>query len=144
MVNQFLLNILITVVAINLFIGGIYIVFLVNARMILKKQYFQRRFEIKTILTAQQAPSSEDAAKHLGMTTEEFITLCDRSSIDTPEERIAKKDQSEKRKQDELRRVADEEAVWRAEQEKMADQMRKEQEEETSKRRERLRKFGIA
>lgn len=144
MVNQLLLNILITVVAINLLIGGIYIVFLVNARMILKNQYIQRRFEIKTILAAQQAPSSEDAAKHIGLTTEEFITLCDNSNIDTPEQRQDKKDQAEERKKEELRRVADEEAVWRAEQEKMAEQMRKEQEEEAAKRKERLKKFGIA
>ncbi len=144
MVNQFLFNILIIVVAINLLIGGIYIVFLLNARMILKNQYIQRRFEIKTILAAQQAPSSDVAAKHIGLTTEEFITLCDNRDIDTPEQRQDKKEQAEERKQKELRRVADEEAVWRAEQEKIAEQIRKEQGEEASKRKERLRKFGIA
>ncbi len=144
MVNQFLFNILIIVVAINLLIGGIYIVFLLNARMILKNQYIQRRFEIKTILAAQQVSSSDEAAKHLGLTTEEFITLCDNSNIDTPEQRQDKKDHAEERKQKELRRVAEEEAEWRAEQEKMAEQMRKEQEEEDRKRKERIRKFGIA
>lgn len=144
MINQFLLNILITVVAINILIGGIYIVFLVNARIILKNQYIQRRFEIKTILAAQQAHSSDIAAKQLGLTTDEFTILCDRSSIDTPEQRQEKKDQAELRKQEEVTRIAEEEATWRAEQEKIAEQMRKEQEEETSKRRERLRKFGIA
>ena len=143
MVNQFLLNILITVAAIDLLIGGIYVVFLVNARMILKNQFFQRRFEIKTILAAQQASSSDDAAKHLGLTTEEFIAICSRSGIDTPEERIAKKEEAERIKQEELRRISEEEAIWRAEQEKMAEQIRLEQEEEASKRRERLRKFGM-
>jgi len=144
MVNQFLLNILITVFALNFLIGGIYVVFLVNARIILKNQFVQRRFEIKTIIAAQKASSSDEAAQQLDMTTEKFIALCENRNIDTPEQRQDKKDRAEQRKQDELRRISEEEATWRAEQEKMAEEMRLKQEEETIKRRERIRKFGIA
>ena len=143
MIQQFLLQILITVVAIDIVLAGVLIVFLINARIILKKQFVERQFEIRTILAAQQAASSEEAAKQLGMTTEEFENVCDHSKIDTPEQRLAKKEQAEKKKQAELRRIVEEEATWRAEQEKAAEQRRKEQEEETSKRKERLRKFGI-
>lgn len=144
MLNQFLLNILITVVAFNFLIGGIYIVFLVNARIILKTQFTHRQFEIKTVLAAQQASSSDEAAQQLRLTTEEFVTFCYNRSIDTPEQRKEKKDQAEKRKQDDLRRISEDEALWRAEQEKMVEQLRLKQDEETNKRKERIRKFGIA
>ncbi|MBN1290557.1 MAG: hypothetical protein JXB48_01870 [Candidatus Latescibacteria bacterium] len=144
MLQQFLFKILIVVIAIDILFAGIFIVFLINTRLILKNQFSKRRFEIRILLAAQKAASSEDASRQLGITVEEFQKLCLLSKVDTPEERINKKQQAENKKQEELRQILEEEAAWRIEQERIAEERRRQKEEETRKRKERLRKFGIS
>ncbi|MCE5249896.1 hypothetical protein LLG96_06715 [bacterium] len=143
MLQLFLYKVFFIILAIDIVAAGVMLVFVVNIRQILKKQFIERRFEIRAIVTAQNARSSESAARDLEISVKEFNDFCARKGIQTPEQRKAKKEEAEKKRQSELQRIMEEEASWRAEQEKMAEDRRKEQEEEARKRKDRLRKFGI-
>lgn len=144
MIQYYLMKLFFIIIAIDIIAAGVMIVFVINLRIILKRQFIERQFEIRAIVTAQNAKSTEDAARYLHITPEEFLNFCQKKNINTPEQRREKKEKAEKQKQAELRRIMEEEANWRAEQEKVAEHRRKEQEEEARKRKERLRKFGIS
>ena len=143
MLQHYLLKFLIFFIALDLVIAGVMVIFIINIRIILKKRFIERRFEIRAIKAAQKSTNSEEAAKQLGIPTEEFINFCTRRNIMLPEERIRRKEEAERRKQEDMRRIMEEEAAWRAEQDRITEERRKEKEEETKRRKERLKKFGI-
>ena len=143
MIQYYLLKFLVFFIALDLVVAGVMIIFIINIRIILKKRFIERRYEIRAIKSAQKSKTSEEAAKQAGITVEEFAGFCKKRSILAPEERIRRKEDAEKRKQDDMRRIMEEEAAWRAEQERVTEERRKEKEEETKKRKERLKKFGI-
>jgi len=143
MIQHYLLKFLVFFIALDLVFAGVMVIFIINIRIILKKRFIERRFEIRAIKAAQKSKTSEEAAKQAGISIEEFANFCKRRSIVAPEERIRRKEEAEKRKQDDMRRIMEEEAAWRAEQERVTEEHRKEKEEETKRRKERLKKFGI-
>lgn len=144
MLQQYLIKILVFIIAANIVIAGILVIFIINIRIILRRKFYKNLFEIRLIKAAQQAETSEEAAVEMKMTTEEFIEFCKEKRIVTPEAKKEKIDKTEQRKKEDMERVMEEEATWRAEQEKIASQIRKEKEAEAQKRKERLRKFGIS
>ena len=143
MLQHYLVKILIFLIALDLVIAGVMVIFMINIRIILKKRFMERRFEIRAMKAAQKSTTSKEAAKQLGIPIEEFTSFCTSKNIMLPEERTRRKEEAERRKQEDMRRIMEEEAAWRAEQDRIAEERRKEKEEETKRRKERLKKFGI-
>ena len=144
MLQQYLTKFLVFIIAADIVIAGVLVIFIINIRIILRQKFYKNLFEIRTIKAAQQSETSEEAAQEMGMLTEEFLAFCKERNILTPEVKKERIEKAEKRKNEDMRRVMEEEANWRAEQERIAEQNRKEKEEEAKKRKERLRKFGIS
>jgi hypothetical protein len=144
MIHHYLYTILIYVIAFDFVIAGVLVVFMINSRIILRKRYVERRAEIRAMKAAQQYKTSEDASRSVGMSIEEFESFCRSRNISTPEVRIQRKEDAERRKQEDIQRIMAEEAAWRAEQERVSEQRRLEKEEEMKQRKERLKKFGIS
>jgi len=144
MITIYLYKLLLIVLAIDIVLVAVYVVFLVNARINLKRQYLIQQFSLVAIKTAQKSDTSENAAEELNMTIEEFKEFCRINRIETPEVRKERVDAAEKRKKDEMRKILEEEAAWRAEQERITEERRREHEEDSRKRKQRLKKFGIS
>ena len=144
MLQQYLVKFLVFFIAADIVIAGVLVIFIINIRIILRRKFYKNLFEIRTIKAAQQMETSEEAAQEVGMSTEEFIVFCKEKRIITPEVKKERIEKAEKRKSDDMRRVNEEEANWRKEQEKVNEQIRVEKEEDARKRKERLRKFGIS
>jgi len=131
------------IVAFNLFALSILVIFFWNARINIKRQINNKRFLINILKTAKNSKSSAEAAELMNISLDEYVSFCQMKGIDTPEERKSKNDEIKKRKDEAERKIFEEEAAWRAEQEKMDEERRKSLEEDTRKRKDRLKKFGF-
>jgi len=142
-VSNYLLNILWYVILLDLFAMVVMIVFLINARINLARQITSVRFYYRVIEVTTKTGTSSEAAELLGMSIDHYTTYCRMKGIETPEDRVEKKKRIERERQEQEQRIMDEEAEWRAEQERIVDERRKAQEMDTRKRKERLKKFGL-
>ena len=138
-----LYKILMAIVAIDIFALGAMILFLINARINLKRQIIQKRFYYKTLALSQTADSAEEAASKLHINREEFITYCEEKNIELPGKRKERLEKDKKTKDEEQKRIMEEEAAWRSDQERILEERRIAQEEESQKRKEHLKKFGF-
>jgi hypothetical protein len=138
-----LFNILIAVIAINVFAIGALALLLANARIILHRNIRKRQEYFQTIEVSLSAPSSIQAANLLGIEEDAFRTYCMEHRIEIPEDRIARKQEEEQKQQEAQDRILAEEASWRAEQEKNDEERRRSQEAEARSRVERLKRFGF-
>ena len=136
-------KIFVTIMAIDFFALGVLLIFLVNARINLKREITEKKVYFNALTAAQTADSSEDAAKVMNVSPDEFISFCQEKNIETPEKRKERLEKIKKAQKDDQRRIMEEEATWRAEQERIAEVRRREKEEEARKRQDRLRKFGF-
>ena len=141
--NVILFKILMWIIAFNLFALGVLVIFLINARLNLKRDIIRKKFFFDAYNMATSATSSYEAAEKLGITREEFISFCKLRGIETPEEIKERLEAERKQEEEEKQRIFDEEAAWRAEQERIIEERRKAQEEDARKRKERLKKFGF-
>ena len=141
--NVILFKILMWVIAFNLFALGVLVIFLINARLNLKRDIIRKKFYFDAYRLATSANSSEEAAEKLNITCEEFISFCKLRDIETPEEIRERLEAERKQEEEEQQRILDEEAAWRAEQERIIEERRKAQEEDDRQRKERLKKFGF-
>ncbi len=141
--NVILFKILMWIIAFNLFAFVILVIFLINARLNLKRDIIQKKFFFDAYRLATSATSSEEAARKLEITPEEFIAFCKLKKIETPEEIKERLEAERKQEEEEQQKILDEEAAWRAEQEHIIEERRKAQEEEAQQRKERLKKFGF-
>ena len=141
--NSALFSILMWIIALNVFALGVLVLFLVNARINLKRNILQQRLYLRAYNLALSAKTSEEAAQYLGITKEEYQQFCRQKGIETPEEREVRVEEEHNQKEAEQQRILEEEAAWRSEQERILEERRKAQEEEAKKRKERLRKFGF-
>lgn len=143
MLEAFLHKFLMFVIALNVFVLGIMVIFLVNFRMNIKRRVTQREFALLLLMTIKKSASTEQVAKQLGLTTEFVMNYCHAHGLETPEEAANRIATAARRKEEEERRIAEEEATWRAEQERINTERIREKELESKRRRERLKKFGI-
>ena len=121
----------------------IWMVFLINARVNLKRQIAYKRFLIRLIQAALKLTSSEEASAALNITVEEFKAQCGKRYVDTPEIRKEKEDLIKNRKREEEQRIIAEEEQWHEEQNRIVNERRTALEEDTKRRMERLKKFGF-
>lgn len=138
-----LLEIFWIIVIVDFFILAVMLLFMVNARITLQRHIVETRFFMNAVHAAQTSTTSAEAGEKIDITPEKFTELCKTKGIDSPEVRKEKKEMIEKKKKDEERQIMEEEAEWRAEQEKILEEHRKAQEEEARHRKENLRKFGF-
>ena len=131
------------IVLLNIAALVVWVIFLFNARINLKRQIEYKRFLIRLIQAALKLDSSEEAAAALHISVAEFKEQCRRKNVDIPEVRKEKDVAIENRKKAEELRIIQEEANWRSEQERLMDERRKTLEDETNRRMERLKKFGF-
>ncbi|HUT62765.1 MAG TPA: hypothetical protein VMZ04_02295 [Anaerolineae bacterium] len=134
-------KIFITIIAIDFFALGVLLIFLINARMNLKREIAEKKVYFKALTVVQTARSSEEAAKEMKISPNEFILYCEEKNIEIPEKRKERLDKIKKTQEEDQQRIMEEEAAWRAEQEQIAEERRKAKEEEARKRQERFRKF---
>ena len=111
MIISYLYKLLLIILAVDIVLATVYVVFLMNARINLKRQYIIQRFSLKAIKTAQKSDTSEQAADELNMTVEEFGEFCRVNRIETPEVRKERVDAAEKRKKEETRKILEEEGA---------------------------------
>ena len=138
-----LLDIFWIVILVDLFVLAVMIVFFINARINLHRQIVNTRFFLRVLNASKVAPTSLKAAEMLNIDLDEFNSYCQMKGIESPEKRIEKKDKIDRKKREEEQRIVDEEAAWRAEQEKALEKKRQEQEKASQERKERLKKFGF-
>ena len=131
------------IIAFDIFAIGVLVLFLINARINLKNEIINKQFYVKTLLFAENSPSSAKAAEKLNVSVKEFTDFCKKRNIELPEERNERTEAENKKKEEEQIKLLEEEAAWRAEQERITEERRKDQEEETRQRKERLNKFGF-
>lgn len=143
MLQEILNKVLIFVIAANLFAVGILVVFLINFRMNIKRRVEDREFALLMLITIKKSTTTEQVAKQLGLQTEDVAHYCHLNGLETPEEAAERIASVARRKEEEDRRIAEEEATWRAEQERINAERIREKELEAKRRRERLKKFGI-
>ena len=141
--NVILFKILMWIIAFNLFALGVLVIFLINARLNLKRDIIRKKYYFDAYKIAISATSSDKAADKLGITREEFIAFCKLRNIETPEELQERLETERKQEEEEKQRILGEEAAWRAEQERIKEERRKAQEEDARIRKERLKKFGF-
>lgn len=140
--NVILFKILMWIIAFNFFALGVLVVFLINARLNLKRDIIRKKHYFDAYNIAISASSSDKAADKLGITREEFIGFCKLRGIETPEELKERLESKRKQEEEEKQRIMGEEAAWRAEQERIKEERHKAQEEDARIRKERLKKFG--
>ena len=138
-----MLDIFLWVVVLNLFALAILVIFLWNARINLQRQIDDKRFLIRALNAASNSKSSTAAAEMMNISVDEFVSYCQMKGIDTPEQREEKKEKIKKIKEEAENKIMEEEAAWRAAQEKLEEERHKSIEEEALKRKERLKKFGF-
>ena len=136
-------KIFITIIAIDFFALGVLLIFIINARINLKREITEKKAYFKALTVAQTANSSEEAAKKMNILPNEFISFCQEKKIETPEKRKERIEKMNKAQKEDQKRIMEEEAAWRAEQEQIAEERHQAKEEEARKRQERLRKFGF-
>ncbi|MFC1651072.1 hypothetical protein ACFL2X_05835 [Candidatus Latescibacterota bacterium] len=128
---------------INLFVFAVMVIFFINARMNLRRQVANTRFFMRALEYSKSAKSSVEAAEMMNISLDEFNDYCKMKGIERPEKQIEAKERMDKAKQEEEQRILEEEAAWRAEQEKILDEKRKEHEKAAQERKKRLKKFGF-
>ena len=138
-----LLDIFWVIILIDLLVLAIMVVFFINARINLHRQIVNTRFFLRTLNASKNAETSLEAAKMLNIDLDEFTTYCQMKGIVSPEKRIENKERIDRKKREEEQRILQEEASWRAEQERALERKRKEQEKASQERKERLKKFGF-
>ena len=141
--QNLLFQILVIVIAVDLFALGVLVVFLLNARINLRRQVANTRYHVTVMELAKQSESSQVAAEALSIPVDQFVNYCQENWIELPEARLERIELQKERKHAEQKRIMDEEVAWRAEQERLADERNRTQEEAARKRRERLKKFGF-
>jgi len=143
LVQEYLNSILVIVAATNLFTLGIFIIFLLNIRINIRRKARESEFSLRFMDVLQKADTLAQAASRMGITIEKAREYCTANAFETPEERTLRHESIKKRKDEETRRIMEEETIWKAEQEKITEELRREKEFKSRNRRERLRKFGI-
>ena len=138
-----LMTILWYVLLADLFAVMVMILFLVNARINLQRQIASIQSYYRVFEATHKTKTSYEAAEFLGMDVDEYISYCRMRRIETPEERIEKLERIERDREAQEKRIRDEEAAWRAEQEQIIEERLKSQEDEARQRKERLKKFGF-
>lgn len=141
--QSLLYQILVIVIALDVFALGVLVVFLINARINVGRKITANQYHMDVLETAQKVETSQLAAETLSMPVEQFVNYCQDKGIELPEARVERIQRQKERKQAEQQRIMDEELAWRNEQEKLAEERNRTQEEAVRKRRERLRKFGF-
>jgi hypothetical protein len=143
-VQAILIKVLLSVVAGIFFLTGILVIFMVNSRVNLTRRIHQRQRALRILNAAQEMESTEKAAESMNMKVEDFRDFCRRFSIELPEARVARQETLRRKKEEEIKHILEEEASWRAEQEKVKEKRRLEKEQDAKRKRDRLRKFGIS
>jgi len=144
MLQDLLNRMLFIVIALDLLALGVLAVFLLNFRSTVKRRIQERMFATHMLTMVQKATTTEQVAKLTGKSTQEVIDYCAKHNLELPETRIARIAEAQRLKEEEDQRILDEEAAWRAEQERLSEARQREKEAELKKRKERLRKFGIS
>ena len=144
MLQNILDRILFIVIAADILALGVLLVFLWNFRATVKRRIQERRFATQILTTVQKAETTEQVSRLTGVSPQEIIDYCTERHIELPETRIARLVDVQRQKDEESKRIMEEEAVWRAEQERLNDARQREKEIELKKRKERLKKFGIS
>ena len=138
-----LLDIFWVIILINLLALAVMVVFFINARINLQRQVVNTKFFIRTLNASKVAKTTLEAAEMLKIDLDEFTTYCRMKGIESPEKRIENKERIERIKQEEEQKILKEEAAWHVEQERALERKRKEQEEASQERKDRLKKFGF-
>ena len=144
MFQDILNKILIIVIALDVFAIGVLTVFLINFRLNIRRKITEREFTMRLFTAVQKSDTTEQVARILNMTVPEITHFCQTRGIELPETRISRLEAVKRQKEEENRRIMEEEAAWRAEQERITEARQREKEIELKKRKERLRKFGIS
>jgi hypothetical protein len=143
MLQDILNKVLTIVIAADVFVVGVLFVFLVNFRINIRKRIAEREFATRLLTLIQKKDSTEQVAQAMNMSAADITSFCNSRGIDLPEVRIARIETAKRQKEEENRRIMEEEAAWRADQERIAEERQREKDAELKKRKERLRKFGI-
>lgn len=138
-----LLDIFWVIILINILALAIMVVFFINARINLHRQVVNTKFFLRTLNASKVANTTLEAAEMLNIDLDEYTTYCQMKGIESPEKRIENKERVDRKKLEEEQKILQEEAAWRAEQERALERKRKEQEEASQERKERLKKFGF-
>ncbi len=141
--QHYLSRILVIVVALNVFALGVLLVFLVNFRINIRRRVLEREFALRLLVAVQKSASTEEVARHTGLPVSDVSEYCRVRGIETPEERTSRLELIRQRKEEEARRIMEEEALWRSEQERITAERQREKEQEAKRRRERMKKFGV-
>jgi hypothetical protein len=144
MLQNILNRLLFIVIAVDLFALGLLLVFIWNFRVTVKRRISERRFATKMLTSVQKSETTEQVARLTGVSAQEVIDYCTERHIELPETRISRLADAQRQKDEESQRIMEEEAAWRAEQERLSEARLREKEVELKKRKERLRKFGIS
>lgn len=144
MFQDVLNRILIIVIVVNVFALGVLVVFLINFHINIRRRVAERKFSLRLLDTVKKSETKEQAAQDMNLTVQEITQFCMSRGIELPESRLARIEAIKRQKEEENRRILEEEATWRAEQERNAEARQREKEIDLKKRKERLRKFGIS
>ena len=131
------------VILLNLLAIALLFLFLINARINVKRKASNLRFYHRVLEYSKITGSSYEAAEKLNMKTDAYATYCHDKSIETPEFRKERAERQERERQNQEKRMIEEEARWRAEQERILEEARKAKEEELRERKVNLRKSGL-
>lgn len=142
--QEILNKILVVSIAIDIFAAGALVLFLINFRLNIRRRLAEREFALLMLTSIQKSDTIEQVARIMGMPVSEITEYCQERGIETPEARTARIEDVKRRQDDENRRIIEEEAAWRAEQERINQERNREREQEAKRRKERLRKFGIS
>ena len=142
--QELLNNLLTTIIAINIFALGILVLFLINFRINIRRRIAEREFALLLLSSIQKSDTTEQVGRIMNMSAEAVTEYCLDRGIETPEARNARVEEQKHPQDEENRRIIEEEAAWRAEQERINQDRNHEREQEAKRRKERLRKFGIS
>ncbi len=142
--QEILNKILAVSIAVDIFAAGALVLFLINFRLNIRRRLAEREFSLLMLTSIQKSETTEQVARIMGMTVSEITVYCQERGIETPEARAARIEGVKRRQDEENRRIIEEEAAWRAEQERINQERNREREQEAKRRKERLRKFGIS
>jgi galactokinase len=143
MLQMYLNKILIIIIATDIFALGILAVFLFNHRVNIRRKAQAREFSLRMLAALQNSETVSQVAAHMGLEVTDVMQYCQAHGLETPEERKSRLEAIKKRKEDETRKIMEEEQAWRQEQEHIAEERQREKDVTAKIRRERLKKFGI-
>ena len=92
-------KIIIAVIALDLFAVAVYIVFLINLRIICQKEQKKRQLKLQLSYACLYNSKNETAAKKLNMSVDEYIEKCKEFNIELPESRVEKLEQEKVEKE---------------------------------------------